>query len=175
LSITAALSPKNDLFTTPKNDTIVIQNTLPRPDVTLPGMFPKADATPKNNPLSTRQPDWNNDVDLDVNVAKLQPDDLKRYADNLKKFCKELKVREKELKVQADQFVALNVYGDIHELIRERDRYKNMYKEENKKNTSSKVMLDSQKRLIKNNLRSINNTLNGTGTGGYRPTTSGYY
>jgi len=36
-------------------------------------------------------------------------------------------------------------------------------------------MLDSQKRLIKNNLRSINNTLNGTGTGGYRPTTSGYY
>jgi len=175
LSITAALSPKNDLFTTPKNDTIVIQNTLPRPDVTLPGMFPKTDATPKNNPLSTRQPDWNNDVDLDVNVAKLQPDDLKRYADNLKKFCKELKVREKELKVQADQFVALNVYGDIHELIRERDRYKNMYKEENKKNTSSKVMLDSQKRLIKNNLRSINNTLNGTGTGGYRPTTSGYY
>jgi len=77
------------------------------------------------------------------------------------------------LKDQADKFVALNMYGDIHELIRERDRYKAMYKEENKKNNNNKVMLDSQKRIFKTGLRSINNTM--TGTGGYRPTTSGYY
>ena len=77
------------------------------------------------------------------------------------------------MKEQSDKYLALNVYGDIHEIIRERDRYKSMYKEESKKNNKQNSTIESQKRIFKTGLRSINNTM--TGTGGYRPTTSGYY
>jgi len=53
------------------------------------------------------------------------------------------------LKEQADKFVELNVYGDIRQIIKERDQYRNLYKEEVKKNNDSKVAIESQKRLLK--------------------------
>ena len=76
MSITATMiSPKSDFFVSPKNETTIM---------------PKIDSvTPKNDPLSTRQqPSFTNEVDLNVVVTKLQPDDLKRYAEDLKKFCR---------------------------------------------------------------------------------------
>ena len=53
------------------------------------------------------------------------------------------------MKEQADKFVELNVYGDIRQIIKERDQYRNLYKEEVKKNNDSKVAIESQKRLLK--------------------------
>jgi len=78
--LTGALSPQNNMFVSPKNETTIMPSIIPKPDASM---------TPKNDPLSTRQqPTFDNAVDLEINVAKLQPEDLKRYADNLKKFCK---------------------------------------------------------------------------------------
>ena len=56
--------------------------------------------------------------------------------------------REKEYKMQAEKYNKLNVYGDINEIIREKDKYENLYKDELKKNHESKIMLDTQKRMM---------------------------
>jgi len=113
------------------------------------------------------KPELHNEVDLEVNLNKLQLEDLRRYCDNLKKLCRELKNREKELRDQSEKFFELNANSDIHQIMKERDRYKSMYKDEIKKNNENKLS-ETQKRFFKSVPK-----FNPSGT--LRPTTSGYY
>ena len=41
-----------------------------------------------NTTKTLEKPESANAVDLELNVNKLHPEDLKRYAENLKKLCK---------------------------------------------------------------------------------------
>ena len=83
-------------------------------------------------------------------------------------MTREYKENEKDLRSQADKYTELNVYGDIHQLIKDRDRYKDLYREEFKKNNENKVTIESQKRLLKTTSK----------PGGFqsnaRPSTSGF-
>jgi len=82
-------------------------------------------------------------IDLKIEIEKLQGGDLRTYAENLKKACKNLINKSQEYKVNAEKYVQLNVYGDIHEIIEDRDRYKEMYKEEARRNKELKVATES--------------------------------
>jgi myosin heavy subunit len=104
------------------------------------------------------------ELDLKVNTAKLPPADLKNYCDNLRFAYKKLKEREEELKKDANKFLELNVFGDINEIIRERDKYQKLYREEVKKYNESKVAIEAQKRLLSNSTQF-------TSTGKIRPLT----
>jgi len=88
------------------------------------------------------------DIDIHLNPAKLAPTELRIYCENLQAGYKKLLEKEEELKKNADKFIELNVYGDINDIVKERDKYKVLYRDEVKKGNVSKIAVESQKRLL---------------------------
>lgn len=68
----------------------------------------------------------------------------------------------------ANKYMELNIYGDVTEIIKERDQLKKMYKEQVKIANDIKVAMESQKRLLQN-------TTKFTQSGFIRPATSGKF
>ncbi len=79
------------------------------------------------------------------------------------------------MKEQAQKYVDLNVYGDIHQIIKDRDQYKNLYREEFKKNNDNKIIIESQKRLLKSPSKNkLGTNMNMNSQPILRPQTSGH-
>ena len=84
------------------------------------------------------------------------------------KIQRKMREKNKELQMMADKYTELNIYGDVNEIIQERDKYAKYHKEQVKIANDIKIAMDAQKRLLQRSTKNLQ-------SGYMRPATSGNF
>lgn len=97
-------------------------------------------------------------VDLQVNLNKFKQDkdfpNILIYAQRIKDSLQSSLAREKEMREKINQFEQINNNIDINAVLKEKEYYEKKYLDEVKKNNQTRVIVESQKRLLSAKLTS---------------------
>jgi len=66
--------------------------------------------------------DYEQNVELAVRISDLDQANLQYYAENLQRYCKKLKLKVDDLTEYAEKYIELNVYGDVTDIIKEKEK-----------------------------------------------------